>query len=742
MSNIFFIVSSVCLFLLFAGFFIGFARNWCRSLIRLGIVLFAFMISLIFAPIISNALSGSFVNGTTLNIFNFSIDFEEEIQGILGNGIGEDFSLISGEVGEFAKALVSVIISIASFLIAFFSIVFVSLIIYFIVIIILKCVSKKNKEEKTPSSIGLRFVGAVEGFLTTFIICFAILIPIFGVMNVCDKFLQDSETPSTERVASAYSTGSLVCGQLFYTEDEKIGQVEGYVKVYADIKEMYDSSVIGKIFGLTRLDDVGSVFFDYLTRVKVEGENVALSDEVVVAVETYNLYKQTFKENSFSLENNDSLDGVLSMVNKASESVFVSNIVEKLVPVVADRWINDDKFFGISLPVEEQYKEIAKDALQVFKATNSIGRIRFNLSTIIDGVKIVNDHNFIANLNASGLISALGEDKTIIKEVIVCLSATEEFKNNLPAILNNSIVLLYDTMVGDGNLSYDSDREYLVESYESEADIIQRFVSQIIELYGELDVSDDGNSVLVNENLGKLGRAMDIARESVIISDSVKLFMINYINSDKISFEDNSVKSTLTSYINDKWDLSENSDFKFEDTFSSLSKLVNFASSTTANSDIKFSDLALALEEIQTSEVLSQNILEILNDTDIIACFVGESDNLNVLTDILVSFIENGNVESQEVDLNASQVIMDLINLDSQTQINEETAEEMLITLTRSNAVMIMIEEAVYGEEPSTLQNLISQNVSLEVVYAFESAIENSNTISEMDKEVLIRLFS
>lgn len=742
MSNIFFIVSSVCLFLLFAGFFIGFARNWCRSLIRLGIVLFAFMISLIFAPIISNALSGSFVNGTTLNIFNFSIDFEEEIQGILGNGIGEDFSLISGEVGEFAKALVSVIISIASFLIAFFSIVFVSLIIYFIVIIILKCVSKKNKEEKTPSSIGLRFVGAVEGFLTTFIICFAILIPIFGVMNVCDKFLQDSETPSTERVASAYSAGSLVCGQLFYTEDEKIGQVEGYVKVYADIKEMYDSSVIGKIFGLTRLDDVGSVFFDYLTRVKVEGENVALSDEVVVAVETYNLYKQTFKENSFSLENNDSLDGVLSMVNKASESVFVSNIVEKLVPVVADRWINDDKFFGISLPVEEQYKEIAKDALQVFKATNSIGRIRFNLSTIIDGVKIVNDHNFIANLNASGLISALGEDKTIIKEVIVCLSATEEFKNNLPAILNNSIVLLYDTMVGDGNLSYDSDREYLVESYESEADIIQRFVSQIIELYGELDVSDDGNSVLVNENLGKLGRAMDIARESVIISDSVKLFMINYINSDKISFEDNSVKSTLTSYINDKWDLSENSDFKFEDTFSSLSKLVNFAGSTTANSDIKFSDLALALEEIQTSEVLSQNILEILNDTDIIACFVGESDNLNVLTDILVSFIENGNVESQEVDLNASQVIMDLINLDSQTQINEETAEEMLITLTRSNAVMIMIEEAVYGEEPSTLQNLISQNVSLEVAYAFESAIENSNTISEMDKEVLIRLFS
>ena len=742
MSNIFFIVSSVCLFLLFAGFFIGFARNWCRSLIRLGIVLFAFMISLIFAPIISNALSGSFVNGTTLNIFNFSIDFEEEIQGILGNGIGEDFSLISGEVGEFAKALVSVIISIASFLIAFFSIVFVSLIIYFIVIIILKCVSKKNKEEKTPSSIGLRFVGAVEGFLTTFIICFAILIPIFGVMNVCDKFLQDSETPSTEHVASAYSAGSLVCGQLFYTEDEKIGQVEGYVKVYADIKEMYDSSVIGKIFGLTRLDDVGSVFFDYLTRVKVEGENVALSDEVVVAVETYNLYKQTFKENSFSLENNDSLDGVLSMVNKASESVFVSNIVEKLVPVVADRWINDDKFFGISLPVEEQYKEIAKDALQVFKATNSIGRIRFNLSTIIDGVKIVNDHNFIANLNASGLISALEEDKTIIKEVIVCLSATEEFKNNLPAILNNSIVLLYDTMVGDGNLSYDSDREYLVESYESEADIIQRFVSQIIEIYGELDVSDDGNSVLVNENLGKLGRAMDIARESVIISDSVKLFMINYINSDKISFEDNSVKSTLTSYINDKWDLSENSDFKFEDTFSSLSKLVNFASSTTANSDIKFSDLALALEEIQTSEVLSQNILEILNDTDIIACFVGESDNLNVLTDILVSFIENGNVESQEVDLNASQVIMDLINLDSQTQINEETAEEMLITLTRSNAVMIMIEEAVYGEEPSTLQNLISQNVSLEVAYAFESAIENSNTISEMDKEVLIRLFS
>lgn len=742
MSNIFFIVSSVCLFLLFAGFFIGFARNWCRSLIRLGIVLFAFMISLIFAPIISNALSGSFVNGTTLNIFNFSIDFEEEIQGILGNGIGEDFSLISGEVGEFAKALVSVIISIASFLIAFFSIVFVSLIIYFIVIIILKCVSKKNKEEKTPSSIGLRFVGAVEGFLTTFIICFAILIPIFGVMNVCDKFLQDSETPSTERVASAYSAGSLVCGQLFYTEDKKIGQVEEYVKVYADIKEMYDSSVIGKIFGLTRLDDVGSVFFDYLTRAKVEGENVALSDEVVVAVETYNLYKQTFKENSFSLENNDSLDGVLSMVNKASESVFVSNIVEKLVPVVADRWINDDKFFGISLPVEEQYKEIAKDALQVFKATNSIGRIRFNLSTIIDGVKIVNDHNFIANLNASGLISALGEDKTIIKEVIICLSATEEFKNNLPAILNNSIVLLYDTMVGDGNLSYDSDREYLVESYESEADIIQRFVSQIIELYGELDVSDDGNSVLVNENLGKLGRAMDIARESVIISDSVKLFMINYINSDKISFEDNSVKSTLTSYINDKWDLSENSDFKFEDTFSSLSKLVNFASSTTANSDIKFSDLALALEEIQTSEVLSQNILEILNDTDIIACFVGESDNLNVLTDILVSFIENGNVESQEVDLNASQVIMDLINLDSQTQINEETAEEMLITLTRSNAVMIMIEEAVYGEEPSTLQNLISQNVSLEVVYAFESAIENSNTISEMDKEVLIRLFS
>ena len=132
--NIFLYVSSVFFAMLALGFLIGFVRNWCRSLIRLGILIGDFLISLFISPLISNAVIGKVVTGSTINIFGLSFDITEYLNQIFGN----DLDGVIDTSTAMGMALTKVALNIILFIAIFIIIGIVSLIIYWVALLIYK----------------------------------------------------------------------------------------------------------------------------------------------------------------------------------------------------------------------------------------------------------------------------------------------------------------------------------------------------------------------------------------------------------------------------------------------------------------------------------------------------------------------------------------------------------------------------------------------------------------------------
>ena len=786
MNTLMWIVTGICLFLLVAGFFIGFIRSWCRSLIRLSIVIIAFALSFFLSPVLVNLVLDKFTIGNTLSLFDFDINFDTIVEDYVGGNFGEDLSLVSEEVSVIAKALISIVVSVALFLISFISIVLISLVIYWIVLLIVKCVKKKDKEMisrymtetakrenksinennsqeannvsetntvskttknlKPKSSIGLRFLGGFEGFLTMLIICFAVLIPVFGTMNICNQFLEEAKNKANEQVASAYTpSSSLICGQLYYTENESIGKVEGLIENYAQIKESYDKSPIGIIFKYTGLRLAGSEMFDYLTRVKIGDERIKFSDELVSIIKTYNVCKEAFIETKFDVKDNASLDKINNLVEQASESKIVENLILKLLPTASERFANGEKFFGFSIEVDGQYQVIVADALEVFKSTKSISRIKYNVRTIVDTIKIVNNHKFIQSVETNGLLESLESDKTIVKEVIAKLSTTEEFKNNLPIILNDFVEVLYNQIVEEKEFSIPENKEYDIENWEEEATNIQAIVSGMLETYTNILKDGNASDDAMLDELENIGKTIDSARVSIILSDSVKEFMIGLLNSDKVDFGDNNenIKKSLIDFINEKWDIKENPNFKFEDNFKVLSDTAKIAVNLNkTDSSTSLKDMASVFESIIEDENLKNQTIELLQNDELISSIVGDNDSAVVVKDIVESFVQNTTSETLEQDLEAGQAILDLVSINTDSGFNSEKAEELVETIVSSENVMSIIETAINDENNTSLQNLIAENVSNSKIAVFNSVLQSSDTISAEDKALLANLLN
>ena len=153
------VISGIFFLTLLIGFFIGFARYWIKSLVRLGILIADFVLSLFLAPALTGFVSQKISSGTTVTAFGTSVDFENIIVDILG----DDANIASETTTQLAKALLNVTINLVLFWAMFFSVAILSLIIYWIVVAIVK----KNSENKNPQrNLGLKFLGGFEGMLS------------------------------------------------------------------------------------------------------------------------------------------------------------------------------------------------------------------------------------------------------------------------------------------------------------------------------------------------------------------------------------------------------------------------------------------------------------------------------------------------------------------------------------------------------------------------------------------------
>ena len=750
--NIIAIFTTLMLSLMFIGVLIGMFRGWQKSLIRTGILLVGLIVALLITPSITAGFIEKNVSGSTITIFSQTFDFEKIISSeSSGINISEIFA--EGSVtNELIISIMNVVVNVVLFFVVFFVIEIFSLVIYWIVLLIIKIRTRYDEKEiveKDGKFWGLRVLAGFIGMVGSLIICFAVMTPVYGVVNICDGFLEDTKT---EETASAATLDSKLCGKLYYTEDKTIGKIEGYIQSYADIRESYDKSFVGKFSNFFGMSKLGGIAFERLTTVKNGGLTLNLTEEFVQVIKTYNLYKEVFVEQTFDLKNNEHIDELVELYDEAVKSEVLKEYVVELIPKMSDKWTSGEKFLGIENPIKGEWSEVVNSSLVVFKV-NNINRISNNFKAFAGAVKIANNNGVIEKANAGAKPEdIIFENDAFIKEEIIVLTSTVELRENISKILNESFEVLYKEVIGEDKEFEDNalSNEQIAElnrtnGWEKQAQNIQNTITEIFNIY-EISKNDSSEDALINK-LENIGLSIDYARDSILISKPYKVFVTEFIK-DKSNLKQE-IKDELILNIEEKWN---NADVKFAKTFKAIQESALIAKDIAEGKEnVTLDSLSGTLKDIVDDEATKEMIADILAK-DIVNDVAGEGnqDTAGVMTDMLEIFVNSDKVTADTIDddIVAGNQILNIVDsvknndgdlgLGETEEEKQAAADQIVSNLTGSAGMMELIQNSTEAE--SSAITSFTENVSASDKEVLLQSI-NSAEISQTEKDALKALF-
>ena len=756
LNTIMMALSGTIIGLLVIGFLIGVWRGWKKSLARFIALLVILLIALFLTPVISSAIINACTDGTTISIFGFTYDFQELVSSIAGSseGLGEIVAA-DGTTTELAFALMNVAVNVVLFVAMFLVLSLLALFVHFIVFLVLRSKAKKNGT-LTAKKAANRLIGGGIGFFSMIIICFTFLIPVFGVMNICNTFITD-EKGSGSANASVFTSSSVqnyLGANLYYTEDETIGTVETYVETYAKIKENYDKSPMGAVFNTLGISKLGSISFNYLTSVKSGDLEVNVTNEIVSVIKVYNEYKETFVANKFDITNNNSVDGIISIYDVATTSKIVQSYIIELLPKLCENWSNGEAFLGIEPPVSGEMTQMLNHVLEIFK-TDDINRISNNLKAVMGVVKVANNNNLISTIQAGDveIMEILADNETFVKDAVLQLSTTPELRSNLPIIINDALAIGYKSVVGEdasfsgGNLTSE---EIAAINWNSEAEVFQKLVNTLLSVFENLQ--DDGSASessnqMLNE-LSSIGEAIDLSRNSVILSDPMKEFITGFINTENVSLSLD-IKSQINGNINNYW---ASETYSFKAMFKTLQETASLVDKMTSDPEnVTLENIKDTLVTVAGSQEMKDSIKDLIS-SDIVDELVPEEykETASAVTEMFGTFIDEITPEKIEQDIAAADEIINIINvsqnhggnlsLGETEEEKKQAANNLVETIANSSAVMAVVDAVNTSTDASAIKDVVN-NLGGDVTYIQDALASEELNIPAEAKDALANLF-
>ena len=701
--------------LLVIGILYGLWRSWKKSLIRFGFIIVSFLAAFFLTSKISKLLMSRYVNGLVLSIFGQTFDFEE----IAGN-LAQDLFYEGSALTSFASALMNIVIKLVAFLIIFLAFFIVTLFIYWIISAVMNSKEKKNSVGDVKVRVWERFIGAGIGIISTLVICMVLFSPVFGLMNVCDKFLKEDTKPE----ASAYNETCLVAGK-FYTEDDQIGTVESYLEKYDKLSKGYKKSFAGIMFRFTGVDALGKVVFNKISTVEYDGMTVNFTNECVNVVNLYNIYKESFVKEKFNLSKQESVDASKEMYEIAKNSEVFRRVIVDYVPNMASKWSNGEKFLNMEIPVTGDAKELVIDILKVFNSKD-FSVLDRNISVIFDVIDVANKHDVIESVNGGTEILDVIDRDGFVKEEITALSQTPELKAQLPEIMTTMVKIAYKSVLDDPGTRLD--QEFTQETisqidWEVESSLTQTIISRMFKFFDTEEVIDC---------LTDFGVVIDSSRQSSILSKPVKTLMYDYINLKVDGLGDS--KTTILNAINDNWN---NQAYSFKDLFATVEVTAKIAKDTDSLEMTDMKETIKNLLDNDTNGDVKNTIKEAVN-SGAISSLVDDEAKAEVYEDLLIGIIDDTESSTVDQDLQAGQVIVDIINnpkteegsvLDgygNEGLTDDQKADIMVQTLLSSDTVMNVLDneaDKVDNSENSNVKNYID-NLSNSDKTAINNALD------------------
>lgn len=703
------IVSIALGVILLIGVLLGVWRSWQKSLIRAGLLLVSLVGALLLSSKIAEVIMASYVDGLVLSIFGMTLNFEAMIGNIAGDLLGEGSALTN-----FASAILNIAIKLLSFLVVFVVLFVVTLIVYYIIVAIMASRQKSRSVGKAKPQTWERLIGGAVGVLGSLIVCLALFTPVFGIMNVCDKFLEQGNANS----AGAYNSG-LVCGK-FYTEDKQIGQLESYLEKYDNLRKEYKTSFAGLVFTYTGVDALGKTTFNSISTVNHNGLNVNFTDECVSFGSAYNLFKENFIKNKFDLATSESVEAIQKLYNIAKNSDVMQSIIVDLVPKMSSKWISGEKFLGMDIPVSGDMKEVMLDVLKVFN-TSEFNVLNKNINVLLDVIRVANNHNIVDAVNRGDNILDVIDNGTFVKDEINTLSESSEFRRVLPNILTTTIKLAYKSVLDEpgDKLNQEFTQTQLAEIvWTEEANVAQKIVSNMFGFFETEDLVDC---------LDDFGAVIDDARNSKILSKPVWVLMKDYIDV-KAGLSDEVEPIIMDALSEENW---KSSSYSYTNLFKTVQVTAKVAKDLE---EIKFTDIPLEELLENDDEGLVQETIENAISAGLLSDLVGDETKAKVYEDMVLTVLDKSSGEnpvSIPTELRAGQVVVDIINKsnESSSMFGEDKnieASTAVTSLSESKAVMEVLateaEKVEIGQD-STVKTYID-NMNEADRIAFENAIK------------------
>ena len=774
-SGIAWIISIAFVLILVGGFFMGFWRGLKRSVVNLIISVVGMIVAFFITPPITNAILNISinVNGTPSTINNVLVDSLKN---------NEDISLLiknNPNLDSFFSALPAALANVVVFIVLAAVVELLCYIIYKILAV--TCLKYKQDEKK------LRLFGGGVGLVKTFLFAIFVFMPLsslVGTLNTVTKDKQYFSVAEEQTIVLADGENDSI------NETEKIDHlIDSVLPSSVDtIVSGLNNNLLFKICGASNLNND---MFDYLSKVKIDGKDVKVRQEIEngyqVADYVYQLTKYydynglvNFKNTNFEvLEKavNKLADGELfekvisttlqNIIENYKDYSFINNIqgIEKVEPILNDISLSL-KSLANNSEIAQYFSSDIKNLFNIFK----------NLSTngILDEIKTSNE-NFIDILLKEGNKNTFTES---VKQV---------FKLNIVKDSVNSIInLALDSVSKDLEKVATDTSNWAEKEWDEISSSLVKIIDDFSELSDVVDIfeviSDPTILVMKDNNIdietvtSNLGQLIDEVREFKLLKTAEgksiidKLLEKNNIsipssplidqNGEEVNITNykelfNFVKGALQS-IKESGIYSTLTD----NNLNNVQKIESVANELTKNSNL-LQEIILPLYQIDfTHDIVINNLVETVNkdvmDLSILDSYESWEKELKYISQLLINL--NNNTTLQE-----ESYLSLALNGDIETIVNsltEEQVEEVLKPILYSSTTNTLkenianeIEEVVNALTSPRITNIDFTSVTLiegdsedqakEICEVFKSFIDINSIyiegmkIADIDKNIM-----
>lgn len=391
-----------------------------------------------------------------------------------------------------------------------------------------KKAEKKLLKSDAPKK--YRLWGGLVGLVVGVLVMFNTFIPIYGVMNILEKY---NHVEITKLTNSPTSINSITDG------------------ISGNIVKGYELSAIGRLSKFLGLSALGEKGFDQLTSTKINGKKVVLREDLDslcnALVEVDSLYGQylTISENGLENITQEQLDSLIQGTEKiiasCQQTEFVDAMSVYIIPIAYEILIEND----IKIVENEAINQLILDTVYSL-ANNSNVNVFGELNGLLDLAKYLNEEKILLHIvsnNYDNIFDTINNlDENFETTFTSKIFAIKTIDSTLPNILDIGLHM-FDDMVNFGYVENDATQEQLKDSF---SQLITNLISTARTL------SEDNTIYLTDQSLVPLGKTLDTLRNSHLFNIQTYNNLVDYaINQIKLRTQD-IVPATFTSVFNNQ----------------------------------------------------------------------------------------------------------------------------------------------------------------------------------------------